>query len=123
MIHFSGNPTPPLAVSLRIILLVGYFTSLIIYTSYSATLVSEFAVARPAPLPFSNMRELTQLSNWNAMHIDDDFFEVTASVSIIKSKLKKRSRLEILVMKISSSSKDILVYNFSKIKFILKIFY
>ena len=59
----------------------GYFFSVIIYTSYSATLVSQLAVIKPATLPFSDMFQLSKLPNWDAGNMKNDLFEVVASVS------------------------------------------
>ncbi|KAK8372523.1 hypothetical protein O3P69_007848, partial [Scylla paramamosain] len=54
--------------------------SLIVYTSYSATLVSHLAVEQPASLPFSNLRDLSRQSGWDAGCNNNDLFQVTASV-------------------------------------------
>ena len=59
---------------------LGYIISVILYTSYSATLVSQLAVKRPAPLPFNNLFELSKQSGWDAGCNNNDLFQVTASV-------------------------------------------
>ncbi|XP_063841128.1 glutamate receptor-like [Scylla paramamosain] len=76
----QGSNTYPISSAARVIYWVGYSVSLIVYTSYSATLVSHFAVEQPAPLPFSNLRDLSRQSGWDAGCNNNDLFQVTASV-------------------------------------------
>ena len=81
MFHFNqGTETYPAAISLKILFWFMFFFSLIIFTSYSATLVSLLTVVKPAPLPFSNMFELSKLKDWDAGNYQNDLFEVVASV-------------------------------------------
>ncbi|XP_063855727.1 glutamate receptor 4-like [Scylla paramamosain] len=76
----QGSNTYPISTAARVIYWVGYSVSLIVYTSYSATLVSHLAVEQPAPLPFSNLRDLSRQSGWDAGCNNNDLFQVTASV-------------------------------------------
>ncbi|XP_063858059.1 uncharacterized protein LOC135099599 [Scylla paramamosain] len=74
----QGSNTYPISTAARVIYWVGYSVSLIVYTSYSATLVSHLAVEQPAPLPFSNLRDLSRQSGWDAGCNNNDLFQVIA---------------------------------------------
>ncbi|XP_069192972.1 glutamate receptor 1 [Procambarus clarkii] len=72
------DPTPS-STAARIIFWVGFVVSLIVYTAYSATLMAHLAVEKPAPLPFSNLRQLSRQTRWDAGPNNNDLFQVTAS--------------------------------------------
>ncbi|XP_063845570.1 glutamate receptor ionotropic, kainate 5-like isoform X2 [Scylla paramamosain] len=81
----QGSSTCPFSVSARAIHWLGYIVSVIVYTSYSATLVSHLAVEQPAPLPFTDLRGLSRQSGWDAGCNKNDLFQVTASQTCVGS--------------------------------------
>ncbi|XP_064087140.1 glutamate receptor 1-like [Macrobrachium nipponense] len=85
----QGSDKQPVSAASRAIFWLGYFLSVIVYTSYSATLVSHLAVERPASLPFSNLRELSLQPDWNAGCNENDLFQVTASQTCLNSQTEE----------------------------------
>ncbi|XP_068242185.1 glutamate receptor 1-like [Palaemon carinicauda] len=85
----QGSATQPVNGASRVIFWLGYFLSLIVCTSYSATLVSHLAVERPASLPFSNLLELSLQPDWNAGCNENDLFQVTASQTCLNSQTEE----------------------------------
>ncbi|XP_066979238.1 glutamate receptor 1-like isoform X2 [Macrobrachium rosenbergii] len=85
----QGSDKQPVSAASRAIFWLGYFLSVIVYTSYSATLVSHLAVERPASLPFSNLLELSLQPDWNAGCNENDLFQVTASQTCLNSKTEE----------------------------------
>ncbi|XP_069956158.1 glutamate receptor ionotropic, delta-1-like isoform X2 [Cherax quadricarinatus] len=81
----QGCDTSPSSIAGRIIFWVGFMVPLIVYSSYSATLVSNLAVEKPAPLPFSNLLQLSRQKNWDAGVNNNDLFQVTASQTCVGS--------------------------------------
>ncbi|XP_042205817.1 glutamate receptor ionotropic, delta-1-like [Homarus americanus] len=81
----QGCDTCPSSVAARAIFWLGFVASLIVYTSYSATLVSHLAVERPAALPFSDLRQLSYQTDWDAGVNNNDLFQVTASQTCVGS--------------------------------------
>ncbi|KAK4321415.1 hypothetical protein Pmani_007770 [Petrolisthes manimaculis] len=75
----QGCSTCPSYMASRIIFWVGFIVSLIVFTSYSATLVSHLAVERPATLPFSTLQQLSRQTGWDAGVNNNDLFQVTAT--------------------------------------------
>lgn len=82
-LHWSspGCDGYPSNMACRIIFWFGYVVSVMVYTSYSATLVSHLAVEKPAALPFTNLLGLSQQTDWDAGCNKNDLFQVTASVT------------------------------------------
>ncbi|XP_069991407.1 glutamate receptor ionotropic, kainate 2-like [Penaeus vannamei] len=75
----QGCDTCPTSMTARMVFWLGFFVSVIVYTSYSATLVSHLAVEKPATLPFSNLFELSLQTGWDAGCNENDLFQVTAT--------------------------------------------
>ncbi|XP_063875809.1 uncharacterized protein LOC135108584 isoform X2 [Scylla paramamosain] len=72
-----GSNTYPINSAAWITYRVGCSVSLIVYTSYSATLASHLAVEQPVTLPFSNLQELFRQSGWDAGCNNNDLFKQT----------------------------------------------
>ncbi|KAK8371945.1 hypothetical protein O3P69_016288 [Scylla paramamosain] len=71
----TGSNTYPISSAAWVTYRVGCGVSLIVYTSYSATLVSHLAVEQSVTLPFSNLQELSRQSGWDAGCNNNDLFK------------------------------------------------
>ncbi|XP_063881027.1 glutamate receptor ionotropic, kainate 5-like [Scylla paramamosain] len=110
----QGSNTYPISTAAQVIYWVGYSVSLIVYTSYSATLVSHLAVEQPAPLPFSNLRDLSRQSGWDAGCNNNDLFQVTASQTCVGSQTDECRVLREAWQKVVPRSPDNLVNSYSE---------
>ena len=61
---FLATEVYPQPLCAQIMFIVGYLSSLILYTCYSAILVSILTTMKPS-LPFSNFEELRERPDWN----------------------------------------------------------
>ena len=81
-LRISGSPSYPRNISTRMMYWYGCMLSVVVYASYSATLVSHLTVVLPTTIPFSDFHGLVKEKGWDAGNVKDDLFEVTASVDL-----------------------------------------
>ena len=80
-IKFIGFPTTPKLTSIRMIFWISFMMCYLLFAAYSATLISQLAVRRSAPLPFKDFYGLVSVgASWDAGSLQSDLFEVQASV-------------------------------------------
>ncbi|XP_042864089.1 glutamate receptor ionotropic, delta-1-like [Penaeus japonicus] len=110
----QGCDTYPTSMTARMVFWFGFFVSVIVYTSYSATLVSHLAVEKPATLPFSNLFELSLQDGWDAGCNENDLFQVTATQTCANSPTEECRVLNHVWNKVVMRSPGNLVTSYSQ---------
>ncbi|XP_050710442.1 glutamate receptor-like [Eriocheir sinensis] len=110
----QGSTTCPISMAARGIYWLGYSVSLIVYTAYSATLVSHLTVEQPAALPFNNLQQLARQSGWDAGCNNNDLFQVTATQTCVDSQTQECRVLRQVWQEVVMRSEDNLVDSYSE---------
>ncbi|XP_071521396.1 uncharacterized protein [Panulirus ornatus] len=104
--------TCPSSTAGRLVFWLAFFMSVIVYASYSATLVSHLTVERPTALPFSDLGQLSRQSDWDAGVNRNDLFQVIASQTCLGSVTEECRVLQDVWNKVVMRSPDNIVTSY-----------